>query len=588
MIFCVVPAVSVSLVIAMTLILTAVNRRSFSNEVLVPLFLVSALYRFLGPFNTVVSVFPFYMAYPEVATWRNQRNRIMYAVELVSYLGLLGGFGYLFISGKLNYSYMRAITLTFSYIVVWVVRSFIFKRDFIDKERNSFLLQWEHDEMCCEKTIRSRASSGITLMEIAIFCTVGLLILVTWFQYVGDIDLTAVMLIPIMVMFWIAWMERNLHFYRDYSYALFYTVLVEVMLSLISSLYLSSVQGTGTDSGRIGLLVVYEILTLITARLFQRFIEPVVGNKGNAIMLLFPVQFYLTFFQFFLLLSIKDFDTAAFWIGWTIAVIFNIFEVTGLFSDIYLSVKAQYKRNRNNSNPPQPRDVMANIRTSFQMAAGIMTSTFTSVGNGGSRRVTDYTDTSVTDQLGLELGIDPDTLQDYSSLLKSPQLMNLTAMQQKAICLFLVSFIASIFAGLDLLISSLFENRNSHLTRSDCFIFCDLVTHHYVHRLTAIAVMNLCMSLMAWFIWKYRMSKSLTRMAVRLAQGQVDRKRQSEASDPGAKLPRAMLMELRDEEEWERLMAGHISRHYDRPYFIIFIICVIIHSCWTIVSKMVL
>lgn len=106
----------------------------------------------------------------------------------------------------------------------------------------------EHDAICCSKSAEFRLEKSVSIIEYCVVLVVLIRFLIDWIYAIYRYDLTVLLFLPVIVVSWFIWIEKDQHLYRDFSYTFFFVVMSELLLSVctavrsfISVKYLKSV-----------------------------------------------------------------------------------------------------------------------------------------------------------------------------------------------------------------------------------------------------------------------------------------------------------------------------------------------------------
>ena len=313
---------------------------------------LSQIFVFGGPLFIYLYLYPFYLAYPEIVTPKRRSNAVLYSAGvfmLVSCVAITLSVPVAYRTGVLGIA--RALLILYWMLLV----PLRFRREIVDRERNVFLIQMEHDWACCDHQLDFRQDS-ISKMELTLYImVVWLMISVVVFAFTR-VDLILVIILPLAVLSFILWTERGIHLYRDYSYTYLLAIFPQIMLELSLSLHgtMVSFMADQENGIQITLVLLYNASMLLIVRFVYSWSLNSVDNKRDAVVNMFPIRIIQDVFQFLFLYSIRNIERAPFWIATALVCLINIMDMTGILNDLYDTMVSklvsghQFRRAHNN------------------------------------------------------------------------------------------------------------------------------------------------------------------------------------------------------------------------------------------------
>ncbi|KAI3640801.1 hypothetical protein MIR68_001679 [Amoeboaphelidium protococcarum] len=605
------PLTTVALIAVMACAAAINVIRLYDDETQYITFVLTSILTQLGIVNMFISAYAFGMAYQYVTSWR--RRWKLYVKEFVGYYVFLALISYSAYLDVLPRAWLFTLHSTVAAIYIYLIRPLIFRPDFVEAEHNPMLALFEHDEFCCRnetplfrlsaghdhfrqqsqrKTRDGATDSGYTRqflsfiksrlrlpksfsgIERAILGMVIVKVLTSWTVYVWSIDLSAVLLFPISIAAWFMWLEREQHFYRDFSYTWFLLIMPEFYLNILASIYFqtNSFITAGDTSNQIAVLIVYEMLVSIVSKIFYHLVLNVASQKEQAPVLLFPVYLYQYLIQFFLLLSVKEFRSPTFWISVSIAVAFNIIDITGAATEIFMQVQKKLRKDDVGiqlgfyGRGDQQEVKSMGVKNDITGAQRVIKS---------SRLDSDSTETVVDQSYDEEA--DKDDIAGY--YLKKSYTYALITMQVKSVSILIAGLIGASISFMDLrslYLLNLISKLPFDLKGTACVYLCNHLDQSLTERIIVIVVSYIIIASIAIALCIFKMSKRYNG-----AQSFPQIKNSSDGKNTAERLK---IQLLQNALEVICLSKGHLSRQFGNGKHLLYFVCVITHASWSFLS----
>ena len=558
---------------------------------------VSQLFSFASPIYCVLSYYPFYISFPEVVNCRDRSNRIIGLTSVaLLYIAVLITF---VVPAEWNIMSIVAARI-FLVIYHYIAVPLYWRSKIILRNRNLFLCQMEHNWLCCKEVAYFRIA-GYSWLELALYFSVAINILRLLVLGTTGVSISPILSLPMFIIGFILWQERNLHFYRDFSYTYLLCLFPGIIIPLCTYLWrvmkqLLVIQDFGAQ---LGILIVYNLILLAVTRIIKFWACSSVEKRKDAVKLMFPFRFLEHYFQYLLLYCVRNILSTKFWVASAIVLLTNILDTTGLIGDLYDTLVIRIKKRKFGLG--RTLNEQEELRLQLEAFNGSLPAILNS---------------NIKFDSGLDgsssFPLDPEKLIDIV-------VFTLNIIHQKCFCMILVAGLVSAQVLLDANISYF-----SNSFKTPCSMSCNFQRppqgpEFVFYRPIIMYAQYVIVGFVALIFWRKRvrgiivkypsLSKYLESQQTSIAADMDNDAGAVELSHPYKNLDQSsshrIITEINNrnvspdnsyqadrqrkvknlEEDRKRVLRGHVSMIWSDPGYIIFIICSIISISWAAISS---